>query len=320
MALVIGIDEAGYGPLLGPLVVTGVAFEMPDAQVGESLWHLLDRTVTARLSKRDPRLPVLDSKKLYKRKDGIGPLERSVLAFAHLAEMPSSSFRVFLAGLSSQVASEMGGYDWYKRFECALPTAGPAGSIALHAAAIMGNLESAGIRLSGIACEPLLEARFNQLVAATRNKSAVATSLAYRIADRLIAQSTSENVLLRVDRQGGRLRYADSLMKAFSVNHIDIVCENEQTCRYRFHHRRRRIRAEFLTGGETHALPIALAGMFSKYVRELFMLAFNEYWRSRVHDLKPTAGYYQDARRFISDIKPVLDQSANLTQRLVRTR
>ena len=49
-------------------------------------------------------------------------------------------------------------------------------------------------------------------------------------------------------------------------------------------------------------LPAALASMASKYLRELAMQAFNEFWRRRVPGLLPTAGYPQDAKRFRADI------------------
>jgi len=42
--------------------------------------------------------------------------------------------------------------------------------------------------------------------------------------------------------------------------------------------------------------------MVCKYVRELSMELFNEFWQSHVSDLKPTKGYPQDARRFRADI------------------
>ncbi|MCH8916798.1 MAG: hypothetical protein IIC52_01970 [Proteobacteria bacterium] len=41
MAIVAGIDEAGFGPTLGPLVVSGVAFRVPDDQVDRCLYGLL---------------------------------------------------------------------------------------------------------------------------------------------------------------------------------------------------------------------------------------------------------------------------------------
>jgi hypothetical protein len=49
-------------------------------------------------------------------------------------------------------------------------------------------------------------------------------------------------------------------------------------------------------------LPAALASMTAKYVRELSMRAFNEYWCARVKNLRPTAGYPADAKRFRVDI------------------
>ena len=53
----------------------------------------------------------------------------------------------------------------------------------------------------------------------------------------------------------------------------------------------------FVTRCERFA-PAALASMAAKYLRELSMHAFNAFWCGHVADLKPTAGYPVDARRF----------------------
>ena len=53
--------------------------------------------------------------------------------------------------------------------------------------------------------------------------------------------------------------------------------------------------------GETY-LPAALASMASKYLRELAMRALNAFWCREVPNLKPTAGYPQDAKRFKAEI------------------
>ena len=34
----------------------------------------------------------------------------------------------------------------------------------------------------------------------------------------------------------------------------------------------------------------------------LMMMRFNRYWQARVPELKPTAGYVQDARRWLRDV------------------
>jgi hypothetical protein len=49
-------------------------------------------------------------------------------------------------------------------------------------------------------------------------------------------------------------------------------------------------------------LPTALASMTAKYLRELSMRAFNEFWCARVPGLRPTAGYPTDAPRFKREI------------------
>ena len=60
-------------------------------------------------------------------------------------------------------------------------------------------------------------------------------------------------------------------------------------------------KSPFRPRAEAH-VPAALASMASKYLRELAMRAFNEFWRRRVEGLHPTAGYPQDAKRFKADI------------------
>ena len=64
MAIVVGIDEAGYGPLLGPLVVSVAAFELPAEDVDADLWQRLAGTVTPTPRKRPGTLAIGDSKKL----------------------------------------------------------------------------------------------------------------------------------------------------------------------------------------------------------------------------------------------------------------
>ena len=72
---------------------------------------------------------------------------------------------------------------------------------------------------------------------------------------------------------------------------------------------------------EERHLPVALASMFAKYVRELLMGAFNHYWQQVVPGLRPTAGYYTDAMRFLADIDPALAVGRTPERRLfVRAR
>src|SRR5476649_2601 len=74
----VGIDEAGYGPNLGPLVMAVVACRAPDSEM--DLWKAMSKVVR-RHGQKGERLLVADSKLVYTAGKGLCMLESSVLAF-----------------------------------------------------------------------------------------------------------------------------------------------------------------------------------------------------------------------------------------------
>src|SRR5262249_60903847 len=82
MAWIIGIDEAGYGPNLGPFVMTSVACRVPDALQAADLWRVLQAAVRRHTEPADDRLLVEDSKLVYSSARGLLGLETGVLAAA----------------------------------------------------------------------------------------------------------------------------------------------------------------------------------------------------------------------------------------------
>src|SRR5262245_24647346 len=97
MAVIAGIDEVGYGPSLGPLVVCSYSFRATTDAV--DFWKVLDRAVTRTPDGR--RLPVADSKELYSPSRGIGALEPTALAF--LGTLPGLPGRSF-SGLATRLS------------------------------------------------------------------------------------------------------------------------------------------------------------------------------------------------------------------------
>src|SRR5579872_3883925 len=81
--IVAGIDEAGYGPLLGPLVVGCCAFDVGDVDENEPLpclWKRLSRLVSKNRLASGRKLHINDSKLVYSPANGLKELERSILA------------------------------------------------------------------------------------------------------------------------------------------------------------------------------------------------------------------------------------------------
>jgi hypothetical protein len=60
--------------------------------------------------------------------------------------------------------------------------------------------------------------------------------------------------------------------------------------------------------------------MVCKYLREVLMGEFNRFWRDRIPDLAPTAGYPGDARRFFEAIAPELKRLGIAKERVWRQR
>ena len=63
------------------------------------------------------------------------------------------------------------------------------------------------------------------------------------------------------------------------------------------------------TKSDARHLPVALASITAKYVRELFLRRLNHYFQQRIPGLKATAGYPQDAARFLREIEPHLPET-----------
>jgi hypothetical protein len=65
----------------------------------------------------------------------------------------------------------------------------------------------------------------------------------------------------------------------------------------------RRMRVIFEVEAEMRHFPVALSSMTAKLVRELSMMRLNRYWGDRIGEIKPTAGYRTDARRWLEDAR-----------------
>jgi len=308
MGYLIGTDEAGYGPKLGPLVVSATVWQVPPGVRGGDLYGLLGHVITA---KPDPvaqgcsaRLPVADSKTLYRSGKGLRQLERGVLgALAILRRRPDSWPEAFdrLAPDSAAGREEV---PWYADYQSPLPLAADPAELEPLGSTLRQALDDAGVRLVELRSRAVFARQFNRLAGQHDSKGALLSHLTLDLVAQVMNTLPDEPISIVCDKHGGRNRYGRLLAGHFPDWLIEVHGESRSLSTYRFGPQKRRVEIRFQAKAESH-LPVALASMASKYLRELAMRALNGFWCSRVPRLLPTAGYPQDARRFKAKIEPL---------------
>ncbi len=292
MTLVIGTDEAGYGPNLGPLVVAATAWRTAAPVDGA---EAVFEHVAAGAWNSSPRMWA-DSKTIHRGARGFEALERGVHAALELAGTPKiDHWPALVAALGAIGPGRQPTADWARLESLRLPAAAAADSCHAAAAAARTALATAEIVLVGIAARAIYPLEFNRLLATGLNKSDILSQATLELAAAVHGRHAAADTLVWCDRHGGRKAYAGLVGHHFSAPLVHALAET--TARSTYAVPAARLRIEFSVGGESR-LPVAIASMTAKYVRELAMQAFNAFWGERAAGLAPTAGYPVDARRW----------------------
>jgi hypothetical protein len=280
------------------------------------LYRLLRSLVSRSASER--RLAIADSKTLYKPGLGLRQLERGVLcALASMRQQSLACWSAIVEHCAADPDGQVRQVPWHAGFDCKLPVDAAELELARLGERMGRCCEAAGVRLLAIRARLVFPARFNELVEFHGTKGAalshVTVGLLREVMDLVTnvpcppvtANAASQPpapcpqppISIVCDKHGGRNYYAALLQHHFSEHWIEPIRESRSESVYEWGPDDSRVRAAFRVGGEGY-LPTALASMTAKYLRELSMRAFNEFWCARVPGLRPTAGYPTDAPRF----------------------
>jgi hypothetical protein len=327
MAYLIGTDEAGYGPNLGPLVISATVWEVSDGITADDLFERLRHVITQKKGQKKGditdypgtgilrpcnisdvpffrRVVMADSKKLYAAGKGLQRLERGLWAAMGLFGHCPRTWRDVWRALAPETLDSMPEVPWYAEHDGPAPSECNLSEIESLAGPLREGMAAAGVRLVAVRSRAVFAHQFNDLVDRHGSKGAVLSHQTLDLAAAMIAPLPETPISLICDKHGGRNRYRDLLEGHFPEWFIEVHGEGRRQSVYRLGPPDRRVEVCFRVKAED-CLPAALASMASKYLRELAMQAFNRFWGRHVPGLLPTAGYPQDAKRFRADVAEI---------------
>lgn len=295
MAILIGVDEAGYGPNLGPLVIAATCWSIPDAAAVDDVDRLVARRISrTRPAADDGRLWIADSKEVYQPGKGLAGLERSLWPLFSTLGVAPTTFGSLWTAVAPDSAGDRTAEPWYA-VDLDLPVDWPADGEHLSqlGQGTAGDLTAAGCMLTSVRARIVSPSRFNARLAETGNKGVVLSETTLNLIASLWPAEFDARTYVYADKHGGRNRYAELLSAVTGERMVMTLSEGAESSRYRIG------KTEIRFGVRSERfLPVAMASMIAKYLRELAMRQFNEWWIARIPGLAPTAGYPVDARRF----------------------
>jgi len=333
--LLIGIDEAGYGPRLGPLChgYSAIRFTSADSAASEppNLYKLLKPAVR-RCPVRDGFISIDDSKKVYTRANGRELLRDGVEAFLNCSSVVAGGKlglqelfeRILPAGDRERLLYDRWGHAHAGADEGPVlvePAQKKKTARVKHALPLSEALTVAGLSVLHVGARAMSARDYNVRLKQLGNKAEVNWAvIAAQLLSLLDLATPGEPVHAVIDRQGGRKFYLGKITALLPGSMAWIEAETQRESIYRIEHEGRVIHISFLVEGDGDTLTVALASMAAKLARELCMERLNGFFRAHAPELKPTAGYYGDAGRFLRETKSIREQLGIADPEFVRTK
>ncbi len=309
----VGIDENGYGPILGPLVVTAASAKLKENAIREpegsnpvpNLWSLLKIKDTP-----GDTLFVCDSKEAFtSNKKGYAEdlvLTFFFLTFGFLPETADQFLKPLLInqrlGLPFPCSKEgTPPFCWQNDLDLKIDSARRK-LILKNASNLKKMAERADVKFEK-PCSLLLCPRlFNEGVERTHNnKSDLVITLGLQILSLYLVE---KNLYAFIGKVGMTKSYGQRLSHFLERRYLVwTIEEKKEASRYQLYETTGREvgQVTYLLAGEKNSFLIALASLFGKYLRELFWKKTQKYFEELDPQLPGASGYRNlKTRTFIS--------------------
>lgn len=280
MELVIGIDENGLGPRLGPLVVTAVSME-------------LEAYDAKKLARALRRRGYTDSKDVCASQSMADGEAKALAVVACVTGTLPDDFDALLSAVSLE------GPEWL-RAPCpkvghepcwdatvALPRWATSEQVAEETHALQRILERHGVRLRALRSTILCASRLNGHIGEGTSKSRIDLHAFEDLAVALVREAGREARIIcgRV----GMLKFYEPAFGALSHYLCAPLEESDRRSAYRLP---RLGEIEFTVDSDRNHPPVALASLVGKLLREGFVERMNAFYEVRVEGLRRASGYH----------------------------
>ena len=335
---IMGVDEAGLGPNLGPLVIASSVWSCERGVDHNRLQEMLEPSFQAKkLARSGPHvfIPLGDSKQLYQSGMTTDSLAVAVVTLLRLAMenqnplMEKSLRKIGTEDESLDESLRAGQKFTIDSYDDVMGLTGALESVSDEARATLpwycdGEKDAIGevivdsewdkvaaqglcearVGFHGMKAKMIDEIQFNQQLLKQGGKGKLLSVSSLELVREVLAMlplCAGDELEIYCDRHGGRQRYHELLSVIFPEYFFWIEKESPQESIYSTKQDDIAIRIRFTVGGDSHP-PTALASMLAKWLREICMTRFNRFWLDRFPEVKPTAGYPVDAKRFVEEL------------------
>ncbi|QDT58807.1 Hypothetical protein SV7mr_13080 [Stieleria bergensis] len=321
--ILIATDEAGYGPKLGPLVVTATMWNI-DRETGHDDLGRQFSALSSPVSCQGPngkptKIKIDDSKAVFK-PTSARPASQSIAQAnsdnpTQDAAIPQGLFKLlavtqtagdwinqqsnppvddslnpFSMNCSPADLDALASTPWLSTLnnEATIPCVSPLARETLLQAWGTGD-----VKLLAVKSRVITAQSFNELCDSGMNKADLLASSTLALVRQMLEDSHSQSTLavsdcisVYCDRFGGRRYYAGPLQMAFDGQLVQVIDETSGESHYRVPFQKTPFEIRFTVKGDRFT-PVAFSSMIAKCMRELAMESMNEYFATEYSKLHP---------------------------------